>query len=425
MRSLELARSALIEIRAHKARSAMTCLSLAIGVAAMLFTFSQTAGVMKRYDDELLLVGPGRINIEMRPGYVSKGLSPGLTLADARAIRRAFPGFYMVDPRAKRYGTPMRFEGFKSKSVVVEGVSEQWALRDWVYTLRGRWLSREDVERAARVCVLVEQGGWVRKPFWAKYFQDQALTAYIKRHDPLGRRVRLGEHLFTVVGVIKEPPLDRDPRWFRDGDSGDGTALVPISTFQHSLNPPYQKDPDQIAKISIDTGDSATVAGAMRRVEALLLQRHRGEDDVVAKDFRQVMDGALKQIRRFILSILVIGIVAILASGIGIMNVTLATIFSRVREIGVRRALGATRGDIIWQFVSEAMVLGLAGGAAGTLIGVAGIALLAPRADRMAPITPLYVAYALAIALATGFLFALYPAYQAARFDPVEALRYE
>jgi len=103
----------------------------------------------------------------------------------------------------------------------------------------------------------------------------------------------------------------------------------------------------------------------------------------------------------------------------------LATIFSRVREIGIRRALGATRSDIVWQFVTEAMMLGVLGGVGGTALGVLGIRYLVPIEERIVPIGALHVGGALLIALGTGFLFSLYPAWKASRFDPVEALHYE
>jgi len=234
----------------------------------------------------------------------------------------------------------------------------------------------------------------------------------------------LGDHLFTVVGVIKEPPKDRDPRWFRSW-GGEGLVLVPATTFQRFLTPRYQKNPEVIEKIDVDTGDAETAALYLRRIKVLLQARHRGEEDFEIKDYREIMQGALKQMKEFVLSILIIGIVAILASGIGIMNVTLATIFSRVREIGIRRALGATRADIVWQFVSEAMMLGVIGGVGGTGLGILGIWALAPKEDRMLEISLLHVCGALLIALGTGFLFALYPAYKASRFDPIEALHYE
>lgn len=424
MKLSELGRSAVVEIRAHKTRSAMTSLSLSIGIAAMLFTFSQTAGMLKRYDDALLLAGPGRLVITQRNNYASKGLSPGLTYADALAVRRQYPELFMVSPQNTGWRTRGRMDAFKSEGLRVLGITPEWAKRDWVYTRRGRMLNERDVADASRVCVLIESGSWIKKPFWARYFPEQPLTKYISRHDPLGKRILLDEHLFTVVGVLKEPPKDRDPRWFRSW-GGDGVVLVPATTFQRFLTPRYQGNPEVIESINVDTGDGRTAALYLRRLQTLLRARHRGEDDFEIKDYREIMQGALKQMKEFVISILIIGIVAILASGIGIMNVTLATIFSRVREIGIRRALGATRADIVWQFVSEAMLLGVIGGLGGTGLGILGIWYLAPKEDRMAPISPLHVAGALLIALGTGFLFALYPAYKASRFDPVEALHYE
>ncbi|UPT75657.1 MAG: ABC transporter permease [Elusimicrobiota bacterium] len=362
MKIAELGRSALQEIGAHRTRSAMTALSLSIGIAAMLFTFSQTAGMMKRYDDALRLAGPGRLVISPRRGYAGKGLSPGLTFSDAREIRLRYPELYMVSPRNSHYGLDGRLDSFKNGDLVGRGITPEWAKRDWVYTMRGRMLNERDLAESARVCVLVEAGSWIKKPFWAKYWPEQALTKHISRRDPLGRRILLGEHLFTVVGVLKEPPKDLDPRWFRTW-GGSGQVLVPLTTLQRSLMPRYQKNPDVVEEIAVDTGDAETAAAYLRRIKVLLLARHRGEEDFEIKDYREIMQSALKQMKEFVVSIMIIGLVAILASGIGIMNVTLATIFSRVKEIGIRRALGATRADIIWQFTSEAMMLGVLGGA--------------------------------------------------------------
>ena len=144
MKVSELGRSAFIEIRAHKARSFMTCLSLAIGIAAMLFTFSQTGGTLKRFDDAVRLAGPGRMMIKPREGYVSRGLSPGLTLADARAIRAEFPELFMVYAKNTSHGSRMRLDLFKNDDIRVLGVGPQWRKRDWVYTQRGRFLNERD-----------------------------------------------------------------------------------------------------------------------------------------------------------------------------------------------------------------------------------------------------------------------------------------
>lgn len=425
MKLSELGRSALLEIRAHKTRSAMTSLSLAIGIAAMLYTFSETASIMKRYEDALRLGGPGRIEVSQKQNYISKGLSPGLTYGDALEIKRQYPELHMVSPLITTWGTRMRLDDFKNDGIRVRAITTDWAKRDWVYTLRGRLLNEHDLANASRVCVLIQTGGWVKKPYWARYWPEQALTKHISRRDPLGRTIMLGDHIFTVVGVVKEPPRDKDPRWFGRSWGGQGMVLVPATTFQRFLVPRYQKNPEVIESISIDTGDEATATAYLRRIKVLLQARHRGEADFEVKDYREIMQSALSQTKEYVFSIMIIGIIAILASGIGIMNVTLATIFSRVREIGIRRALGATRADIIWQFVSEAMMLGVIGGLGGTGLGLLGIWYLAPKEERMAPISLIHVGGALLIALATGFLFALYPAWKASRFDPVEALHYE
>lgn len=420
MKVRELAATAFTEIRAHKARSFMTCLSLSIGVAAMLFTFSQTGGMMKRYRSAMTLAGPGRIEVEKARNYVSKGLSPGITVEDAAEIRKQWPELYMVYPKDEGWGTRLRYGGFKSEDVKLVGITDEYFKRDWVYTQRGRLITARDVKEGARVCVVLQQGGWIKKPYWARFFPKSELDEYIKRHDPLGKQILLNDHVYTVVGVLQEPPKDRDPRWFRDW-GGNGTVFVPISTFKL-----YQERPmTYVSEIQVDTGDAATAGDYIKKFEKLLKARHRGEEDFEIRDYRQIMDGALRQMKEFIVSIMIIGIVAIVASGIGIMNVTLATIFSRVREIGIRRALGATRADIVWQFVAEAMALGLVGGLGGTALGIVAIHQLAPKEDRMLEITAIHVGGALLIALGTGFLFALYPAYKASRFDPIEALRYE
>ncbi|MBI4677395.1 MAG: ABC transporter permease [Elusimicrobia bacterium] len=427
MKASELGRTAFTEIRAHKVRSALTCLSLSIGVAAVLYTFSQTGGMKARYVKFFELSGPGRIKIERKQGYTSRGLSKGLTWEDAVRLRKNFPELHMVFAVVRRWGTRMRFGDFKEDNIMAWGVNEEWSKRDWVYTVKGRFFNKEDVKDARRVCVVIQPGGWVKKPWWAKYYTVHPLEKLVRQREIVGKEILIEDHLFTVVGVLTEPPRDRDPRWFREGFGGSGTIMVPITTYQYCLGRRWgrRSGPEYVDQIHVDTGDTATVGVYLNRVQMLLKSRHRGEKDFEVKDYRDVIQGAMKRMRDRAVSILVIGIVAVLASGIGIMNVTLATIFSRIREIGIRRAIGASRTDIISQFVVEAMALGAIGGLAGTGLGWLLVDKLAPDPEFMAPVGAAYIAWALLIALGTGFLFSLYPAYQASRLDPVEALRYE
>ncbi len=420
MKLSELARSATREITSHKVRSALTCFSLAIGVAAILYTSSQVQGMKKRYQEVMDLSGPGRIRIEGKRGYTSKGLSKGLQWEDAQAIRKAWPELYMVYPKARRGRVPFHFEEFHYDNVIAMGTTEEWRKRDWVYDLEGRFLRAADVKDSARVCVLIKPKGWFEKPYWAKYWTKTKFQDLLSHNELLGKQVEMHGHLFTVVGIIEEPYKDKDPRWMREW-GGQGTAIVPITTYNKLLG----RSRPRLRSIQVDTGNADNAGKYIRLINQLMKARHRGEEDFEIKDFRELIGGAMKRLKEFTTAILVIGVVAVLAGGIGIMNVTLATIFSRIREIGIRRSLGATRSDIVWQFVTEAVTLGLIGGVAGCGLGIAAVKYLAPDADRMIPLGAQHFAGALLVAIGTGFFFSIFPAYQASRFDPVESLRYE
>ncbi|HEX4048257.1 MAG TPA: ABC transporter permease [Elusimicrobiota bacterium] len=423
MRGSDLARSAFIEIRAHKVRSALTCVSLAIGVAAALYTLSQVASIGQRYRDAMILVGPGRLQITRKSGYVPKGLSKGLTLGDARALRALFPGLYMVSPVVSRGGVKFEDGAFRSKTVDALGVTEEWRRRDWVARLRGRFINARDVAEGARVCVIIVPGGWLKRPFWDKDTYVDPYEDYIKKHDLLDHWISLEGRPYLVVGEMQEPVREKDPRWF--DRTAQNSILVPITAYHQYLLGSWEKAADSADTIDVDTGDSATASLYARRIQAAMTYRHRREDDFEIKDYREIMGGALKMIKSFIASIAAIGIVAMLAGGIGILNVTLATVYSRVREIGVRRALGATRGDIVAQFVVEALLLGLISGVAGSALGATAVILGSPNERQVQSFSLLYALASTAIAVAVSFAFSVGPAWQASKLDPIESLRYE
>ncbi|OIO09863.1 MAG: hypothetical protein AUJ52_05695 [Elusimicrobia bacterium CG1_02_63_36] len=431
---LESVRTGAQEIWSHKTRSVLSLAAIAFGVAAILYTFAQINQMVSRREQALALKGPGLLLVDkewQRGGDESPGLSKGLTSADADVIRRAMPGLFMVSPTLQS-SAEIQYGGFKT-NVRIRGITADWSKREWVYTVRGRFFNSHDYDSADRICVLNEPGGWIEKPEWMKAarkfwgWDKNPYDEWVKRVELIGRKIRLNDQIFTVVGVLRNPPQDKDPRSWGRRDTAD--VYVPLSTAQRYFNDEMRAGefvPDAVNGISIDTGSEDTVATVMQRVQNLLSVRHRGEKDFRVANFNEQIQHWINQQREYAIQILAVGVVAILAGGVGIMNVTLATIFSRIKEIGIRRAVGATRFDILGQFVTEAMLLGAIGGVIGIAMALGGIKQLSTDATRqLEALLWWHYAATLAISVFTGFAFSLFPAYQASKLDPVEALRHE
>jgi ABC-type antimicrobial peptide transport system permease subunit len=419
----EALRAGAREIYANKFRSTLSFTAVSVGVASLLYTLAQTRGMQEALERNLLLMGPGRITVSPKNNYVSKGLSPGLTYADALALKRELPDLYMVDPRST-YSLKLVHGRDSVSDVNTAGTSADFRLRDWVFKLHGRFINEWDVAHRARVVVLVEPASWLKKPYWAKFWNNEKpYAAFAKRHDLLGARVRLEDSVFTVVGVLTPPYRDKDPRW---DSSSTPDAFVPITTFQQCFSR-WAQNPDAVDEIRIDTGSVNTLASRHKQIEAILRRRHRGEEDVEIHDQREEIEAEMENMRKYVKAGLALGVVALLAGGIGIMNVTLATIFARVREIGVRRAIGAGRADILAQFLLEAAMLGGAGGLAGVALGLGGIRWLSGLGGSrdLAEVTWVHCVEVTTLAAAVSAAFALIPAYRASRLDPVEALQAE
>ena len=423
MNAREALRAGAREIEANKFRSTLSFTAVSVGVASLLYTMAQTQGMKQALERNLELMGPGRLSVSPKNNYTSKGLTPGLTYQDAVALRRELPDLYMIEPRSS-YSLKLVHGRSTVDGVNVGGTTADFRLRDWVYTLRGRFINQWDVDHRAHVVVMVQPAIWIKKPFWASFWNnDNPYDAFAKRHDLLGAQIRLEESVYTVVGVLTPPPRDKDPRW----DSwGTPNAFVPITAFQQNFAR-WAKNPDAVDEIRIDTGSEKTLASRRAQISAILKRRHRGEEDVEIHDQREEIESEMENMRKYVKAGLALGIVALLAGGIGIMNVTLATIFARVREIGIRRAIGAGRADILAQFLREAAMLGAAGGIAGVALGMSGVRWLSGLGGSrdLAEVTWTHCVSVTALAAAVSASFALIPAYRASRLDPVEALKAE
>ncbi|MDD2772453.1 MAG: ABC transporter permease [Elusimicrobiales bacterium] len=426
MKISEALRTGFTEIRAHKTRSFLSFFSISIGSAAFMYTFAMISSMNRRMATALELMGPGRMNVETKQNYEQKAAQSQrkLSYSDALAIRREMPWLYMVSPVASKWRARFR-HGNKTGRIDEAGITPEWAKREWVYKLRGRFINDYDVSSSARVCVVVQGGDWLpgKRPIWRKIWnQRNDVAEYLKHSDLLGSSIVLEGHLYKVVGVIRQPPWGNDPRWFTVNQYPD--VLVPITTFMRFIA--SESEEDSVEQISVDAGSGSKLGIAKRQLETLLKTRHDGANNFKIRSMSEIMGERISQQRQWMFTILAIGIIAILSGGIGIMNVTLATIYARIKEIGIRRAIGATRLDIVTQFVVEATLLGLLGGILGIGLGYLMINYMDAGGGREMKAFVWWIPVAsAAIAMFAGFAFSLWPAWSASKLDPVEALRYE
>ncbi len=428
MSILNLIKTAFVEIRNNKMRSFLTFFSISIGVISIMYTLTLIYSMNYRTRKAIEISGPGRLNVELKNRWRAQQegeevVNDFLTLDDAKSVRRNFPELYMVAPIITKWVrlSDEMFEQF----VWVMGVDLEWVKRGWIYKMKGRFINQYDIDNYARVCVLIEKGGWIKKPRWLKFWKwKDRFQEYVKHNDMLGKTIALGNSLYKVVGVLKEPPAEKNPKTFIGFGGWEPNIIVPITTAQRFLS--GWSNSAGIEKIYIDTGSPRTIEKYKRMVKQTIKSRHGTKLLFDVKDYREVIKSQLADKQRDMITVLIIGIIAILAGGIGIMNVSLATIYSRIKEIGVRRAVGARQIDIMAQFMVEAMMLGFMGGIAGVIIGFLGIKYLALKGNMdMLMLRWWMSVIAVLAATLTGFAASLYPAKVAARLDPIEALRYE
>lgn len=418
-------RTGATEIRSHKVRSLLSLFAISIGAATILYTWVQTEGSMRESREGLKLLGPGAMVIARNEAaeQVFKGLSAGLTLEDAEAIRAAFPALTMVSPVQESWARSLVYGDTAAENIGIQGISLDWRKQNWVYQLQGRFLDNEDILLAKRVCLLKKPGGWRKKPWWYTFWgREESKYEILMQHaELLNKTVILDKHPFTVVGILEEPYREDDMRW--DGET-HLSVILPITTVLHYFG--SEQSPREISEIRFWAPEEK-MDFYRQELERFLQMRHRGEMDFEIRDAREEIQEDMTETQKQNMAVLIMGIVCLLAGGLGIMNVTLATIYSRVREIGIRRAVGASQSDILFQFISEAVLLGLLGGVIGIVLGYVGVYVLLQDVRRVTIGHLGFLNYLIILiaSAGTGLLFAVVPAWQASRLDPVEALRYE
>ncbi|MBL8201076.1 MAG: ABC transporter permease [Chromatiales bacterium] len=397
---------ALRTLRRNPLRSLFMLLGVAVGIASLVAmasvgeaTRQETMRQFKRMVGtfDRISIQPGSARTRGMPSLTS--VEPTLRFEDADAIRAEVPNVRRVSREQSAFDIDVQARD-KTATTSIWGISAEWMeIRGDDVTV-GRGISPEDVETLARVAVIGED---LRK----ELFPDE---------DPIGKTIRIAEVPFTVQGVLV--PRGAGP----GGSSLDNLLLMPVSTASKRL---FNRD--YLTTITVQLEDPARYEQAVAAITALLRERHGivppVEDNFTVSNPRAAME-QVQEVDTTLSAVLVgIAVIATLIGGVVIMSLMLIAVSERRREIGVRRAVGATRADVLRQFLVEAALISALGGIVGVLLGVAG-ATVAAFQQQLSPVF-LWGAMGGAVGLATliGLVFGLQPAWRAANVDPIQALR--
>jgi putative ABC transport system permease protein len=399
-------RVAVIALRRNMLRTALTMVSLVIGVTAVITIVALGSGAHAVVEDEVMSAGTNLVIVSAgnwTSGGVRLGMgsSSRLTEADAHAIAREVPGVAYVSPGVRT--RQQLVAGGQNWSAHVEGVGADLPfIRSWPL-LMGSFFTADDVDRAERVAVI---GTAVRDALFGA------------GANPVGRDVRIGPQVFRIAGVLVSKGQSSG------GEDQDDAVFVPYTTAQKRLmGVTYLRNITVSAKSADATDDVAN------EIATLLRFRHNiqagGTDLFRVRTLEEIAAVRTSTTRTMTSLLSAIAAVSLLVGGIGVMNIMLVSVTERTREIGIRLAVGARRRDVLMQFLAEAVILSLAGGAIGILLGY----LLARGMTEMlawpSHVAPSVVIGAFAFAAMVGIFFGWYPAQKAANTEPIDALRAE
>ena len=409
MNFMEVLRTAVFALRGNWMRSALTSLGVIIGIAAVIVMVSVGQGTQAEIDKLVSGLGSNRLDISGGSGVGGGGvrLAAGsrytLSVDDADAIRKEIPEVQYV--AASLRGSTQVVYAENNWSTQWQGVQPDWYdINEWVIA-SGQPFDTRDYSGAAKSVIL---GDTVAQ----QLFGDQ---------DPVGQSVRLGRVPFTVVATLKP----KGQGGF--GQDQDDLVVVPLETARRRLSGATALPPGAVQQISLGVGRAEDLSYAQTEVEALLRQRHRiqpgDDDDFTVRNIAEIVATRTQTTRLMSLLLGAVAGISLIVGGIGIMNIMLVSVTERIREIGLRMAVGAGPGDIRKQFLAEAMLISLIGGVIGIALGIVGALLVGKFGSLPVALNGKVVGLAAGFSIATGLFFGYYPARKASQLDPIEALR--
>ncbi len=409
MNFLDILRTAAFALRGNWMRSALTSLGVIIGIAAVIVMVSVGQGTQREIDKLVSGLGSQRLDIspgsQRGPGGARQagGSFYTLTDGDVDAIRAEIPEVQYVAGALR--GNTQAVYAENNAPTSWQGVQPDWfAINDWKIA-EGTLFDAQAYGGAAKQVVL---GDTVRRTLFGE-------------DSGIGETIRLGRVPFTVVGTL----APKGQGGF--GQDQDDVVMVPLSTARRRLLGTMGLPPGAVMQVALTVADARDLGYAQTAVEGLLRQRHDirpgQEDDFRVRNISEIV--ATRTATTNLMSKLLgaVATICLVIGGIGIMNIMLVSVTERIREIGLRMAVGAGPGDVRRQFLAEAMLISLVGGAIGILVGIVGALLVGRFSDLPVALDARVVGLAAAFSIGTGLFFGYYPARKASQLDPIEALR--
>ena len=408
-------RTALASLGTNKLRTGLTLLGIVIGVAAVISLMAIGRGVQQTITERIQSLGTNLLFVRAgasTQGGISGGLgsAASLTLDDAYALLDPVfaPSVSAVAPELTTSARVVA--GRENTSTQIAGVTPEYQFVRKFTVASGQFIGAGHVERSAQVAVL---GAGVAETLFGS-------------RDPVGQAVRINGRQFSVIGVLET----KGSGFLRFQDQ---QVMVPITTAYYRLaSQRTAQGSVNVQTINVQMPSVEVMDAALQEVATVLRLRHRitREDDFSITNQQETIEALQEATNSFVIFLGTIAGISLLVGGIGIMNIMLVSVTERTREIGIRKAMGAKRRDILFQFVSEATLLSLSGGGVGVFLGLGLSQLLNGR--TLIGTQPTQTAFsgdiallALGVSAAIGLFFGIYPAIRAARLHPIEALRYE
>ena len=423
------------ELRSNKMRTMLTMLGIIFGVGAVIAMLSIGEGARQETLEQIELMGTNNIIVKEKKvslkGEKAKALfSPGLSLKDAKSILDLNPFIESVSPQRESVNKVV----YKSNIVELKliGTSPDYPAIYNIQMAQGEFFKEHHYKTYANVCVI---GPGVKEQLF-------------RFENPVGKEIKIDDLWFKIIGMTTVKNVSATGveslglRNFNDDiyiplttmiykmkkyipPTSGSVSLGQMLMFYYSGNYAPNMDRTSINQITVKVKQDASVVNAGVLIKKIFERRHYGVPDFEVVVPEQLLEQKQKTQKIFNVVMGAIAGISLLVGGIGIMNIMLANILERTKEIGVRRAIGATKRDVLYQFVYEAMVISILGGLIGIIIGFLLTSMITGYAEWRTIITPFSVILAFFVSVAVGLVFGIYPAKKAAEKDPIESLRYE